>query len=72
MQEGDPSFSTHEIENDRPCTWLMWRETSIQDPYECACVAFLAQSAHHLLGDLSIDDFSGVFLDSIRMQILFQ
>ena len=72
MQEGDPSFSAHEIENDRPCPWLLWRETSIEVPYECACVAFLAQSAHHLLGDLTLYIFSGVFLDSIRLQILFQ
>ena len=66
MQEGDPSFSTHEIKNERPCPWLLVRETSIEIPDECACVAFLAQSAHHLLGDLSLYVFSGDFMDSIR------
>ena len=65
MQEGNPSISTHEVENERPCAWLLVRETSVEVPYECACVASLAQSAHHLLGDLTLYIFSGVFLDSI-------
>ena len=72
MQEGDPSFSTHEIKNDWPCPWLLGHETSIEISDECACVEFLAQFAHHLLGDLNLYIFSGVFLNSIRLQILFQ
>ena len=67
MQEGDPSFSTHEVENDRARSWLLMRETSVEVPYECTCVAFLAQSAHHLLENLTLHIFSGVFLNSVRL-----
>ena len=71
MQEGDSSLATHEVQDDRPGSRLLLRETSVEVPNKCTCVAFLAQSANHLLGDLTLDVFSGVLLESIRLQILF-
>ena len=67
MQEGDPSFATHEVQDYRPCSRLLMRETPVKVPDKCTCVASLAQSAHHLLGNLTLHIFSGVFLNSIRL-----
>ena len=67
MQEGDPFFATHEVQDNWPCSRLLMRETPVEVPYKCTCVAFLAQSAHHLLGNLTLHIFSGVFLKPIRL-----
>ena len=49
MQEGDPSFAAHEVQDDRPGSRLLLRDSSVEVPDECTCVAFLTQSAYHLL-----------------------
>ena len=67
MQEGDPSFAAQEVQDDRPGSRLLLRETPVEVPDKCTCIAFLPQSAHHLLGSLTLHIFSGVFLDSIRL-----
>ena len=67
MQKGEPSFATHAVHDDRPGSRLLLRETPIKVPNKCTCVAFLTQSAHHLLGNLTLHIFSGVFLKPVRL-----
>ena len=67
MQKGEPSFAAHEVHDDRPGSRLLLRETPVEVPDKRTCVAFLTQSAHHLLGNLTLHIFSGVFLKSIRL-----
>ena len=67
MQERDPFFATHEVPDNRPGSRLLLRETPVEVPDKCTCVAFLTQPAHHLLGNLTLHIFSGVFLNSIRL-----
>ena len=66
MQKGEPSFATHEIHDDWPGSRFLLRETTIEVPDKCTCIAFFTQSAHHLLGDLTLHIFSGVFLNPVR------
>ena len=72
MQKGEPSFAAQEVHDDRPGSRLLLRETTIEVPYKCTCITFLTQSAHHLLGDLTLHIFSGVFLKPVRLQVLVQ
>ena len=67
MQEGELSFATQEVQNDRPGSRLLLREMPVEVPNKCTCVASLTLSAYHLLGNLTLHILSGVFLKSIQL-----
>ena len=55
MQEGDPSFATHEVQDNRPGSRLLLSDTPVEVPDKCTRVAFLT----HLLGNLTLHIFCG-------------